>query len=359
MSLLEKWKLLLLLPFLFFAGMQEIKADSPNAPLMNEEQIISCQQGNMEVLSSYLGSGNMVVMACVYKAEWEPPSSKNGKGKLTSYATVVRSPHRDFPVGAKIRWINYMEEVSHIPKETLDQWQSLAGKLIYIINPWRKLQKEEGDIATAQDGTEEISYSFNFPIADHTYYNNLRAVLDIPVKTASSPPRVATQAEIDNDHDNFLRGTARKLRQNDVVLAVIIYKYVSTDQGTTFYARVIQSLRGDIPVEALVKWTSPYQKLPAGSPPVTKTTLSCYLTYVLSESKNVKELGEDPEDFKPASTVYSSQVLLGAYDLGNHVDYFPMTESDPGRAMKKLLHIEPAKITAESEAARFKPESGK
>ncbi len=137
-----------------------------------------------------------------------------------------------------------MEEVSDIPKETLDQWQSLAGKLIYIINPWRKLQKEEGDIATAQDGTEEISYSFNFPIADHTYYNNLRAVLDIPVKTASSPPRVATQAEIDNDHDNFLRGTARKLRQNDVVLAVIIYKYVSTDQGTTFYARVIQSLRG-------------------------------------------------------------------------------------------------------------------
>ena len=81
-----------------------------------------------------------------------------------------------------------MEEVSDIPKETLDQWQSLAGKLIYIINPWRKLQKEEGDIATAQDGTEEISYSFNFPIADHTYYNNLRAVLDIPVKTASSPP---------------------------------------------------------------------------------------------------------------------------------------------------------------------------
>ena len=56
-----------------------------------------------------------------------------------------------------------------------------------------------------------------------------------------------------------------------------------------------------LPVETLVKWTSPYQKLPAGSPPVTKTTLSCYLTYVLSESKNVKELGEDPEDFKPAS----------------------------------------------------------
>ncbi len=43
------------------------KGRQSNAPLMNEEQIISCQQGNMEVLSSYLGSGNMVVMACVYK----------------------------------------------------------------------------------------------------------------------------------------------------------------------------------------------------------------------------------------------------------------------------------------------------
>ncbi|MFR4436547.1 MAG: hypothetical protein ACLT8C_02280 [Akkermansia muciniphila] len=38
-----------------------------------------------------------------------------------------------------------------------------------------------------------------------------------------------------------------------MVLSVIIYKIVSTDQGTTHYARVVQSLR-DIPVEALVKW---------------------------------------------------------------------------------------------------------
>ena len=87
---------------------------------------------------------------------------------------------------------------------------------------------------------------------------------------------VATQAEV--GQDSFLRGTARNLEKSDVVLSVIIYKIVSTDQGTTHYARVVQSLRGDIPVEALVK---------------------------------------------------------------------------------KLLHIEPAKITAESEAARFKPESGK
>ena len=175
----------------------------------------------------------------------------------------------------------------------------------------------------------------------------------------SVPHRVATQEEIDNDHDNFLRGTARQLRQNDVVLAVIPYKTVKTDQGTVHYARVVQSLRGDIPVEALVKWLNLYSKLPAGGKPETKLLSGSSFMYVLAPSKNVKELGKDPEDFNPASTVYSSQVLLGAYDLGDHVDYFPMTESDPGRAMKKLLHIEPAKITSESEAARFNPEFGK
>ena len=96
-----------------------------------------------------------------------------------------------------------------------------------------------------------------------------------------------------------------------------------------------------------------------GTPGQTELYSGCIPVYVLAHSQNVKELGTDPVDFNPASTVYSSQVLLGAYDLDAHVDYFPMTESDPGRAMKKLLHIEPAKITAESEAARFNPKSGK
>lgn len=171
-------------------------------------------------------------------------------------------------------------------------------------------------------------------------------------------PRIATQADIDNDHDNSLRWTARNLKKSDIVLTVIVYKFVKTDQGATHYARVIQSLRGDIPVEALIKWNGHANKLPAGSPPKTVLDSDCTPIYVLSSSKDVKKLEEDPEDFRPASTVYSSQVLIGAYDLGNNVAYFPMTESDPGRAMKRLLRIEPAKITEESEAARFQTEAG-
>lgn len=164
---------------------------------------------------------------------------------------------------------------------------------------------------------------------------------------------VATQAEV--VQDSFLRGTARNLEKSDVVLSVIIYKIVSTDQGTTHYARVVQSLRGDIPVEALVKWNGHANKLPKGSAPKTELYSSCNLSYVLASSKEVKKLLNTPEDFTPADSIYG----LDSYSLGDHVRYFPMTESDPGRAMKKLLHIEPAKITAESEAARFKPESGK
>ena len=164
---------------------------------------------------------------------------------------------------------------------------------------------------------------------------------------------VATQAEV--EQDSFLRGTARNLEKSDVVLSVIIYKIVSTDQGTTHYARVVQSLRGDIPVEALVKWNGHANKLPKGSAPKTELYSSCNLSYVLASSKEVKKLLNTPEDFTPADNIYG----LDSYSLGDHVRYFPMTESDPGRAMKKLLHIEPAKITAESEAARFKPESGK
>ena len=95
--------------------------------------------------------------------------------------------------------------------------------------------------------------------------------------------------------------------------------------------------------------------LPKGSFPKTELYSSCNLSYVLASSKEVKKLLNTPEDFTPADSIYG----LDSYSLGDHVRYFPMTESDPGRAMKKLLHIEPAKITAESEAARFKPESGK
>ena len=77
--------------------------------------------------------------------------------------------------------------------------------------------------------------------------------------------------------------------------------------------------------------------------------------YTLASSKEVKKLPDTPESFAPADSIPG----LDSYDLGDDVIYFPMTESDRGQAIRKLLHIEPARITAESEAARFRPSSGK
>lgn len=344
-------RLIFILTILFLIGMDSAMTDSPDAPLMSEEQIRACQQGNMDVLASYLGPDNPVIMVCEYKAEWEPPTSKSSKGALTTYATVVRSVDDGFPVGTKIKWISYLE--GSISQQMLEQCLSKEGRLSYIINPWKKQREEEWDIVHAQDDIPEVSYSFNFLIAYPYYYNNLRAMLDIPIQPVTSP-RVATQTDIDNEHDNFLRGTARQLRQNDIVLAVVIYKTVETTQETIFYARVIQSLRGDIPVEALVQWRGAANNLPVGGSPKTELYSSCNLSYVLATSKEVEKLLGTPEDFIPADSIYG----LASYNLGNDVSFFPMTESNSGRAMKKLLRIEPAKITEESEAARFQPESG-
>lgn len=165
---------------LLLTGIQSAMADSPNVPLMSEEQVRACQQGNMDVLASYLGPDNPVVMVCVYKVEWEPLTSKSGKGTLITYATVVRSVDQAFPVGTKIKWISYLERA--IPQKMLEQCLSKEGELFYIINPWKKQRKEDQDIAHAQDDIPEISYSFNFLIAYPYYYNNLRAMLDIPVQ---------------------------------------------------------------------------------------------------------------------------------------------------------------------------------
>ena len=185
----------------------------------------------------------------------------------------------------------------------------------------------------------------------------------IPVSASAAPssPPFPTQAEVAADAS--LYSPAMYLRRSDILLAVIIYKTVETDQEITYYARVVQSLRGDIPVEALIQWSwaahkhsaVSFSKPEPGSSPKTELYSGNYMYYTLASSKEVKKLPDTPESFAPADSIPG----LDSYDLGDDVIYFPMTESDRGRAIRKLLHIEPARITAESEAARFLPSSGK
>lgn len=171
-----------ILVFLIAAGTWGAMADSPDAPLMDSEQIKACQQGHMEVLSSYLGSGNTVVMACSYKAEWEPPASLTGKGILTTYAVIVRSEHQDFPVGTKVKWVNYIESPGSVAQEIIDRWKSPDGELVYIINPMKGSEGEGEDIAKVKNDIPELLDCIRFSIANKSFYNNLRAMLDIPVR---------------------------------------------------------------------------------------------------------------------------------------------------------------------------------
>lgn len=171
-----------ILAFLIAAGTWGAMADSPDAPLMDSEQIKACQQGHMEVLSSYLGSGNTVVMACSYKAEWEPPASLTGKGILTTYAVIVRSEHQDFPVGTKVKWVNYIESPGSVAQKIIDGWKSPDGELVYIINPMKGSEGKGEDIAKVKNDIPELLDCIRFSIANKSFYNNLRAMLDIPVR---------------------------------------------------------------------------------------------------------------------------------------------------------------------------------
>lgn len=189
----------------------------------------------------------------------------------------------------------------------------------------------------------------------------LCGLLTVSASAAPSSPSFPTRAEVAVDAS--LYSPAMHLRKSDILLAVIIYKTVETDQEITYYARVVQSLRGDIPVEALIQWSwsankhsaVSFSKPEPGSPPKTELYSGNYMYYILASSKEVKKLPDTPESFAPAGNIPG----LDSYHLGDDVIYFPVTESDRGRAIRKLLHIEPARITAEAEAARFQPSSGK
>lgn len=189
----------------------------------------------------------------------------------------------------------------------------------------------------------------------------LSGLITVSAGAAPSSPSFPTQAEVAGDAS--LYSPAMHLRKSDILLAVIIYKTVETDQEITYYARVVQSLRGDIPVEALIQWSwsankhsaVSFSKPEPGSPPKTELYSGNYMYYILASSKEVKKLPDTPESFAPAGSIPG----LDSYHLGDGVIYFPVTESDRGRAIRKLLHIEPARITAEAEAARFQPSSGK
>lgn len=147
----------------------------------------------------------------------------------------------------------------------------------------------------------------------------------------------------------FMENTAAKLRQSDIIFVVSLYKSILSDEGSFLYGRVVASLRGNIPEEALVKWSPANHRLEKLSAPQTVSYEGGVLWYVLASSQQVKKMKGTQADFGDAGDV------TGVYEIKRVLSYFPCLESDPGRALQKLLRIEPARIVDEADEAKFVP----
>lgn len=147
----------------------------------------------------------------------------------------------------------------------------------------------------------------------------------------------------------FIKNTAADLRQSDVILVVSLYKSILSDEGKFLYARVVESLRGNIPVEALVKWSPANHRPEKLSAPQTVSYEGGYSLLCPSFFSTNEKMKGTQTDFGDADDV------TGVYAIKRVLSYFPCIESDPGRAMQKLLRIEPARIVDEADEAKFVP----
>lgn len=165
---------------------------------------------------------------------------------------------------------------------------------------------------------------------------------------SQAPVSISEPAPLDEAW--FMENTAAKLRQSDIILVVSLYKSILSDEGSFLYGRVVASLRGKIPVEALLKWSPANHRPEKVSSPQTVSYEGSGFCYVLASSQQVKKMEGKQDDFGDAGEV------TGVYEIKRVVSYFPCIESDPGRAMQKLLRIEPARIVGEADEAKFVPQ---
>lgn len=140
-------------------------------------------------------------------------------------------------------------------------------------------------------------------------------------------------------------GTERLLRKSDVILTVALYRFVRSETEEIYYGRVVESLRGHIPVEALVQFSIKRPLRPGAKPEIRHK--SSYLIYVLASSENITPLKKaDPE-------AQDDDDVAGRYIISPVISHFPKTESDPGRMVTQLLRIVPASESATTGATGF------
>lgn len=151
---------------------------------------------------------------------------------------------------------------------------------------------------------------------------------------------------------------ARHLKNSDTVLLVCVYesRYVPLPEGKghlwdkASQTRIVQTLRGTAPVGGILILHRKDESLPPSGlvreeegHRFISTQEPGYLWYVFLNSKELKQ------DKQGTLTGSLSTMFMNPLKID---------DEDGMDSFRKLLHIEPAKIAEESEAARFQPESG-
>ncbi len=152
---------------------------------------------------------------------------------------------------------------------------------------------------------------------------------------------------------------AAYLKHSDTVLLVCVYETRFSPRAVgkgvlwdkDYQCRIVQTLRGNVPMGGLLVLHKNAESLPdagvmrtEGDNRFISALMPGMLWYVFLDSRKLKNLGNN-------SCEYSLDTMW--------LNPLSWSDQEGLAAFRKLLHIEPAKITAESEAARFKPESGK
>ncbi|MEG0588165.1 MAG: hypothetical protein RR506_09700 [Akkermansia sp.] len=172
----SSFKIIASLALLTACFFSPLLADSPDSLLPTSAQIAFFREGKLDALQDYMGEQNTVLLVCIYQKTWTDPVPPSLKATLTSYATVVQSTDKSFPVGKKVEWINFFENTDGLSPEKINNFKKVDGRLIYLFNPCPDQEKSTRETAFLYE-------PFYFYMDQESGYKNLRAHFDINPRT--------------------------------------------------------------------------------------------------------------------------------------------------------------------------------
>ncbi len=119
--------------------------ESNNWSEPTEEQMQAFQNGDIDELGKYIGKANNVVLACLFKSQWEYLNHDNAgvdRGVLRKYYRIVLSKDSVWKTGNVVIIENVIEDIKSVPASLIKYWENPNGHLAYLFN-LRKNYKNE------------------------------------------------------------------------------------------------------------------------------------------------------------------------------------------------------------------------